>query len=353
MPSFDPNNFSDGISQAEWKMLSEDDHHPLVSKVTESLYPSGSTIKPSMALALLNAGINREEHVFCSGSYPVGNHVFHCDQHHGAVNMTDAVVKSCDIYFYEMCRRVGADKLAPMIHHVGFGEKFDLPFTTQRYGTVPDPQWLEQKYHREWQIYDTINMSIGQGYVLINPMQLAVMASRISTGRRVIPRLLKAKPIQPQPLMEIDEDHLNFIRSAMEGVVDHGTAAGSKLPLDGITMAGKTGTAQVHRLGANERGGHTAALWSLRDHSLFVAFAPARDPHYAASAIIEHGGFGASVAAPLIRDTLLFLFDKEKALQNLAAFEQGLGGTLDERIVRKTAAWRQANGLPPLPAKQA
>ncbi len=353
MPSFDPNNFSDGISQAEWKMLSEDDHHPLVSKVTESLYPSGSTIKPSMALALLNAGVNRDEHVYCSGSYPVGNHVFHCDQHHGAVNMTDAVVKSCDIYFYEMCRRVGADKLAPMIHHVGFGEKFDLPFTTQRYGTVPDPQWLEQKYHREWQIYDTINMSIGQGYVLINPMQLAVMASRISTGRRVLPRLLKSQPAKPQPAMEIDQDHLNFIRRAMEGVVDHGTAAGSKLPLDGITMAGKTGTAQVHRLGANERGGHTAALWSLRDHSLFVAFAPANDPHYAAAAIIEHGGFGASVAAPLIRDTLLFLFDKEKALQNLAAFEQGLGGTLDQRIARKTAQWRQANGLPPLPAKQA
>ncbi len=353
MPSFNPNNFSDGISQAEWKMLSQDDHTPLVSKVTESLYPSGSTIKPSMALALLNAGIDRDEHVFCSGSYPYGNHVFHCDQRHGSVNMTDAIVKSCDIYFYEMCRRAGADKLAPMIHHVGFGEKFDLPFATQRYGTVPDPQWLEQKYHREWQVYDTINMSIGQGYILINPLQLAVMASRISTGRRVVPRLLKSKPLAPQAQLEIDQDHLNFIRRAMEGVVDHGTAAGAKLPLDGIRMAGKTGTAQVHKLGADERGGRTAALWRLRDHSLFVAFAPADNPQYAAAAIMEHGGFGAAVAAPLIRDTLLFLWDKQKALQNLAAFEQGIGGPLEQRIARKTAAWRAANGLPPLPAQQA
>jgi penicillin-binding protein 2 len=252
-----------------------------------------------------------------------------------------------------MCRRVGADKLAPMVRSVGFGEKFDLPFDNQRYGTVPDPQWLEHKYHREWQIYDTINMSIGQGYVLINPLQLATMASRISTGRRVVPRLLKSQKIVPQTQLEIDQDHLHFIREAMKGVVDHGTAAGSKLPLDNIQMAGKTGTAQTHRLGAHERGNYTASQWSLRDHSLFAAFAPADDPRYAVGAIVEHGGFGAAVAAPLVRDTLLYLFDKQKALVNLNTFEQSIGGTLEERIARKTAAWRAANGLPPLPPQQA
>ncbi|MEO5772572.1 MAG: penicillin-binding protein 2 [Sphingomicrobium sp.] len=350
MPSFDPNQFSDGISTNEWKMLSNDDHLPLVDKTTESLYPSGSTIKPIMALALLNAGINRNERVFCSGSYPLGNHVFHCDARHGAVNMTDAVVKSCDIYFYEMCRRAGADKLSPMIRSVGFGEKFDLPFS-QRYGTVPDPAWLQRKYHREWQIYDTINMSIGQGYVLINPLQLAVMASRISTGRRVMPRLLASKPVAPQPHLAIDADHLNFIRQAMEGVVDHGTAAGSKLPLENVRMAGKTGTAQTHNLAAHERGNYTASQWSLRDHSLFAGFAPADNPRYAVGAIIEHGGFGAAVAAPLVRDTLLFLFDRQKAIAALHSFEESIGGPLDQRLARKTAVWRAANGLPPLPAK--
>ncbi|HEX3424272.1 MAG TPA: penicillin-binding protein 2 [Sphingomicrobium sp.] len=354
MPSFNPNNFSDGISQAEWKMLSQDDHLPLVDKVLESLYPSGSTIKPSMAMALLNAGIDRTQRVNCTGSYPLGNHVFHCDKRHGLLDMNGAIVHSCDIYFYEMCRRVGADKLAPMVRSMGFGEKFDLPFDNQRYGTIPDPEWMMRKYHRQWQTYDTINMSIGQGMVLINPLQLATMASRISTGRRVVPRLLKNKPIAPQPPLAVDQDHLNFIRTAMAGVVDHGTAAAAKLPIPGIQMAGKTGTAQVHKLGANERGGHENSLWKLRDHSLFAAFAPADNPRYAVGAILEHGGFGAAVAAPLVRDTFLFLFNKEMALQNLATFEQSIGGTLDERMARKTAAWREANGLPPLPAtKQA
>jgi penicillin-binding protein 2 len=353
MPSFNPNNFSDGISTNEWKMLSGDDHLPLVDKALESLYPSGSTIKPSMAMALLNAGIDRKQKVNCTGSYPLGNHVFHCDKRHGPVDMDAAIVHSCDIYFYDMCRRVGANKLAPMIRSMGFGEKFDLPFDNQRYGTVPDPQWMMRKYHREWQTYDTINMSIGQGMVLINPMQLAVMAARLATGKRVLPRLLKNKPIAPQAHLEVDADHLTFIRQAMANVVDHGTAAAAKLPLNGIQMAGKTGTAQTHRLSDAERGNYTAALWKLRDHSLFMGFVPFNEPRYAAAAIVEHGGFGAAVAAPLIRDTLLFLYDKDKARANLQAFEQSIGGTLEERIARKTAAWRSANGLPPLPAAKA
>jgi penicillin-binding protein 2 len=353
MPSFDPNNFSDGISKNEWKMLSGDDHLPLVDKALESLYPSGSTIKPSMAMALLNAGIDRKQRVNCTGSYPLGNHVFHCDKRHGPVDMDAAIVHSCDIYFYDMCRRVGAEKLAPMVRSMGFGEKFDLPFDNQSYGTVPDPEWMMRKYHRQWQTYDTINMSIGQGMVLINPLQLAVMASRLATGKRVVPRLLKSKPVVSQTQLAVDADHLNFIRSAMAGVVDHGTAAAAKLPLDGIQMAGKTGTAQTHRLSASERGNYTAALWKLRDHSLFMGFVPFNNPRYAAAAIVEHGGFGAAVAAPLVRDTLLFLYDRQRAIQALNVFEQSIGGTLAERATRKTAGWRTANGLPPLPTTQA
>ncbi|HEX7929949.1 MAG TPA: penicillin-binding protein 2 [Sphingomicrobium sp.] len=353
MPSFDPNNFSDGISKNEWKMLSGDDHLPLVDKALESLYPSGSTIKPSMAMALLNAGIDRTERVNCTGSYPLGNHVFHCDKRHGPVDMTRAIEQSCDIYFYEMCRRVGAEKLAPMVRSMGFGEKFDLPFDNQRYGTIPDPDWMLRKYHRQWQTYDTINMSIGQGMVLINPMQLAVMASRLATGKRVMPRLLKNKPVVPQQQLAVDADHLNFIRTAMAGVVEHGTAAAAKLPLPGIQMAGKTGTAQTHNLSASERGNYTAALWKLRDQSLFMGFVPFDNPRYAAGAIVEHGGFGSAVAAPLIRDTLTFLYDRKKAIASLQAFEQSIGGTLVERTKHKAAAWRSANGLPPLAAEKA
>jgi len=353
MPSFDPNTFSDGISQAEWKMLSGDDHLPLVDKALQSLYPSGSTIKPSMAMALLNAGVDRKQIVVCNGAFQLGNHTFHCDKHHGPMNMDSAVVHSCDVYFYSMCLRVGAEKLSPMVRSMGFGEKFDLPFDNQRYGTIPDPEWMMRKYHRKWQGYDTVNMSIGQGMVLINPMQLAVMASRLATGKRVMPRLLKTKPMVPQAQLAVDADHLDFIRKAMWGVVDHGTAAAAKLPLNGIQMAGKTGTAQTHNLSASERGNYTAANWKLRDHSLFMAFVPFDNPRYAVGTIVEHGGFGAAVAAPLVRDTITFLYDRNKAIDALHAFESSIGGTLEEREIRKTAAWRAANGYPPLPAAQA
>jgi penicillin-binding protein 2 len=256
--------------------------------------------------------------------------------------MDAAVVHSCDIYFYEMCRRVGAEKLAPMVRSMGFGEKFDLPFDNQRYGTVPDPQWMMRKYHREWQTYDTINMSIGQGMVLINPLQLAVMASRLATGKRVVPRLLKNKPVVQQEHLAVDADHLDFIRNAMAGaaLITARRPARSCRSMD--PDGGKTGTAQTHRLSDAERGDYTAALWKLRDHSLFMAFVPFNNPRYAAAAIVEHGGFGAAVAAPLIRDTLLFLYDKQKAIAALHVFEASIGGTLEERLARKTASWRSA-----------
>ncbi len=357
MPSFNPNNFSDGISANEWKMLSQDDHLPLVDKVLEALYPSGSTIKPLMALALLKAGVDPKRIVVCNRAYPVGNHVFHCDQRHGPVALEDAVIKSCDIYFYDSCRRVGAEALAPIIKEMGFGEKFDMPFDFQRFGTVPDPEWMLRKYHREWQTYDTINMSIGQGNVLINPLQLAVAAARVASGRTLRPRLLKNEKVHKARPLEIDPEHLEFVRRAMGGVVERGTAAGSKLPLDNVKMAGKTGTAQVRRITMAERAGgvrsNESLAWRMRDHSLFMAFAPVENPRYAAAAIMEHGGFGAQVAAPLVRDTLLYLFDRQKALTALSVYEQSIGGTLEERVARKTAAWRTANGLPPLPTKEA
>jgi penicillin-binding protein 2 len=356
MPSFDPNAFTDGISSNEWKMLSQDDHLPLVDKVLEGLYPSGSTIKPLMALALLKAGVDPKRIVVCNRAYPLGNHVFHCDARHGPVNMEDAVVRSCDIYFYDTCRRVGVGAFAPLIKEMGFGEKFDMPFDFQRYGTVPDPEWMRRKYHRDWQTYDTINMSIGQGNVLINPLQLAVAAARVASGHQVLPRLLRQRGEPRFTPIDVPPEHLQFVRSAMGGVMERGTAAASKLPLESVKMAGKTGTAQVRRITMAERAGgvlsNESLAWKMRDHSLFMAFAPVENPRYAAAAIIEHGGFGAQVAAPLVRDTLLFLFDKQKALAALNTFEQGLGGTLAERVVRKNAAWRSANGLPPLPASQ-
>jgi penicillin-binding protein 2 len=197
-----------------------------------------------------------------------------------------------------------------MVQYLGYGEKFDLPIPIQRFGTMPNPKWLKKKYDREWQGYDSANTSIGQGYVLVNPMQLAVMPARLASGKLLKPRLLMAEKGQPAPNLYADPAHLEFVRKAMAAVVNgSGTAVASKLPLEGIQMAGKTGTAQVFRLG--ERGHQSN--WALRDHALFIAFAPADKPRFAIGCIIEHGGFGASAAAPIVRDSMTFLFDQQKA----------------------------------------
>jgi len=245
-----------------------------------------------------------------------------------------------------------------MARQLGFGESFDLPFSSQRYGTVPDPEWLMRRYKRKWEIYDTINMSIGQGNVLVNPLQLAVMAGRIASGRHIMPRLMPSQKLPVPRAIDVNPEHLEFVRLAMGGVVNNpnGTAGAVRLPLENIQMAGKTGTAQVRRISMGERnsGGvrsNESLNWKIRDHSLFVAFAPVENPRYCAASVIEHGGFGSQVAAPLVRDTLLYLFDKPKGLAALDAFEASIGGPLDQRIAAKTAAWRSANGLPPVPTK--
>jgi penicillin-binding protein 2 len=227
-----------------------------------------------------------------------------------------------------------------MVHYLGYGQEFDLPIPTQRYGTMPNPEWLERKYHRKWQGYDSANTSIGQGYVLVNPLRLAVMPARLASGKLLQPRLLMASPPKPAPAVDATPEQLEIIRKAMAAVVNgSGTAVASKLPLDGIQMAGKTGTAQVFRLG--ERGHQSN--WALRDHALFIAFAPADKPRYAIGCIIEHGGFGASAAAPIVRDSMTYLFDQQKAWDVLEPLEKQWGGTLAERNARQLAAFKAAS----------
>lgn len=354
MPAYDPNSFSDGISHNEWAMMAEDEKHPLINKVLQGLYPSGSTIKPLMSMAFLEAGIDPKARVVCNGSYRVGNAIFHCDKRrgHGPVDMHDAIVKSCDIYFYHTSRQAGPEIIASMARRMGLGQKFDLPVPSQRFGTVPDPDWMMRKHHRKWETYDTINMSIGQGNVLVNPLQLAVMAARIASGVTIQPRLLQNTHMPAAPAMPVTYDHLAFVREAMSGVVNsgQGTASGAKLPVDGVLLAGKTGTAQVRRITMGERAGgvrsNESLAWRMRDHSLFVCFAPADNPRYACAVVVEHGGWGASVAAPAARDVLTYLYDKDKAMVALAALEEKWGGTIEERMARRSAAWRQANTAP-------
>jgi penicillin-binding protein 2 len=337
MPAFDPNSFSEGIGQTEWKMLSANDHIPLLNKVSQGLYPSGSTIKPAMALAFLQQGIDPKRRVVCPGGYQIGNRYFRCDAVHGSMDMHSAIERSCNTYFWATGLITDPEKTTEMVNTLGYGQQFDLPLPSQRFGTMPSPKWLEKKYHRKWQGYDSANTSIGQGYVLINPLQLAVMPARLAAGKLLQPRLLMGQKRNPAPDINADPKHLEIIRSAMAAVVNgSGTAVASKLALDGVLMAGKTGTAQVFRLG--ERG-HQGA-WALRDHALFIAFAPADKPRYAIGCIIEHGGFGASAAAPIVRDTMTYLFDQQKAWAALEPLEKQWGGTLAERNARQLAAFK-------------
>jgi penicillin-binding protein 2 len=343
MPAYDPNSFSDGIGRTEWRMLSEDERHPLTNKALNSLFPPGSTIKPMNALALQAAGVDPDETVFCPGGYRLGNRFFRCLGRHGTVNMRRAIAKSCNTYFYAMGHRVGYDRIAEMAKRLGLGQKFDLPVVSQSYGTVPDSAWKARKYKEnrriverpDWTASDTLNASIGQGFLILNPLQLAVMASRIASGRDVQPNLIGVRK-DPAPLLGLPPEHLDTVRGGMWEVVNgDGTAGASRLQVPGVMMCGKTGTAQVRKIVGSQRG--QSGDWKYRDHGLFVFFAPYENPRYAGSVVIEHGLGGARAAAPVAKDVLTYLFDPERAWASLNALEQQWGGTLLERTARRQA----------------
>ena len=353
MPAFDPNSFSRGISHDEWDMLAADDHLPLLNKTLQGLYPPGSTVKPMNALALLEAGVSPDEHVVCSGAMRVGNSFFHCWRHqgHGAIDMHRAVQQSCDIYFYQMARRVGTQTLAGMAKRLGLGEKSPLPFTSQRFGTVPDPAWKLHKYNKAWTVSDTLNSAIGQGYTLVNPLQLAVAASRIASGKALVPRIVHRTTDRAPAPLGVSEAHLRIVRDAMGAVVGPGgTAGAARIQVPGVAMGGKTGSAQVRHISMADRAaGRAKALgdsgaWRLRDHGLFVAFAPVEQPRFAVGIILEHAGHGAT-AAQMARDAITYLYDPERALATLAKLQPGWGGDIATRMGRQREAWRSAQDV--------
>jgi penicillin-binding protein 2 len=349
MPSFDPNSFSDGIGSVEYSMLRDDERVPLRNKVLKGLYPPGSTVKPMVSMALMAQGVDPEETVFCGGGLRVGNRVFGCwnRRGHGAVNMAKGIYQSCDVYFYAMAQRVGMDPIAAMARRCGMGQEFPLPVISQFYGTVPDPAWKEKKYGREWQTFDTVNATIGQGYMLANPLQLAVMASRIATGHHVMPRLtLDTKP-QGFDRIDFPSEQVDYVRRAMSDVVNGpGTAGRARLPIPDVLIAGKTGTAQVVSLSKSDG---KSGPWKYRDHGLFIFFAPFDKPKYAGAVVIEHGG-GSGAAYPIARDVMTFLFDPQKGLEALYALEKQWGGTAQQRLDAKYAAYAAAAGETVKPA---
>jgi penicillin-binding protein 2 len=356
MPAYDPNSFSDGISHLEWDMLSDNDHVPLMNKVTQGLYPPGSTVKPMNSLALLHAGVSPDDRVVCSGALRVGTGVFHCHKRggHGPIDMKNAIAQSCDIYFYEMARRVGYDRIAPVAKTLGMGQQFDLPLATQRYGTVPDSEWKQRKYHKDWTVADSLNASIGQGYVLANSLQLAVMAGRLASGRALQPSLLADHIVHDAPSLPFSSENLETVREGMWKVVNGGgTGGAARMQVPGVALAGKTGTAQVRRITMAERRSgvlkNGQLPFKLRDHALFIGFAPADNPRYALGIALEHNGHTVrNLDTPMIaRDIMTYMFDKERAMAMLAEIEPTWGGDIETRMAAEEAAYREAQNPPP------
>ena len=328
-PTFDPNLFVRGISVADYRGLTENTYRPLASKSVQGAYPPGSTFKMITALAALDAGIvEPDETVYCPGHLEVADRKFHCWKRagHGQVDLQNSLKQSCDVYYYDLALKVGIENISAMAQRFGLGVRHDVPMSAVAEGLTPTKTWKRRVHDKEWVIGDTVNASIGQGYMLASPLQLAVMAARIATGQEISPRLIKSvngveTPSGMGPALGIDPLHLQKMRRAMYDVVNdrRGTAYASRIIADNMRMAGKTGTSQVRNITAAERARGVTSNedlpWERRDHALFVNFAPFDKPKYAVAVIVEHGGSGSAAAAPIARDiTLQALYAGEPPL---------------------------------------
>lgn len=317
-PTFDPNLFVEGISVADYGELTGDDHRPLAAKSVQGTYPPGSTFKMITALAALEEGIiGFDDTVYCPGHMEISNRRFHCWKRggHGQMNLVQALRESCDVYFYDIALQVGIDKMSEVAAKFGIGEKFDLPLSGVARGLNPSREWKNSVRGEDWVVGDTANASIGQGFVLASPLQLAVMTARLATGKAVPPRLVKSingveQPIAEAPRLDISPTHLAEVQRGMYAVSNHrrGTAYSKRIIEDEYRMAGKTGTSQVRNITAAERARGVTRNedlpWNRRDHGLFVNYAPFENPKIAVAVVVEHGS-GSKAATPIGRDITL------------------------------------------------
>ena len=318
-PSFDPNLFVRGISNLDYSILTSNDHRPLANKVVQGVYPPGSTFKMMTALAALEAGvIDMDTRISCRGYIEMGSRKAHCWKRggHGTVDLTRSLAESCDVFYYEVALKVGIDKIAAMCKRFGLGQRHELPMSAISEGTIPNKDWMLEKHGQDWRMGDTINAAIGQGYVLASPLQLAVMVARIASGKVVLPRVVRSVGGKDVDLaaaapIGLDGSLLRAVRGGMFEVINNqrGTAYSARIADETMLWAGKSGTSQVRNISAAEREtgvvGNDALPWKRRDHALFVGFAPAEAPRYSVAVVVEHGGGGSSVAAPIARDAIL------------------------------------------------
>ncbi|HYC12904.1 MAG TPA: penicillin-binding protein 2 [Stellaceae bacterium] len=327
VPAYDPAAFAAGLTSAMWRDLIENPFNPLSNKAISGAYAPGSTFKPMVALAALESGLaTPDTHVTCPGHFQLGDAVFHCWRKggHGTLDMRGGIKNSCDVYFFEMARRIGIDRIAAMAKRFGFGGTLGIDVPGERTGLIPTRDWKLATYGIPWQQGETISCGIGQSYVTTTPLQLATMTSRLVTSRAIVPRLTReagvmteeSEPVRPTfaPLGVAARD-MALVLDGMNAVVNEqgGTAFGARIKDPLMAMGGKSGTSQVRHITQAERDRGLPkpkeVPWKERDHALFVSFAPVSAPRYVCAVVVEHGsaegGGGSAVAAPICRDVLI------------------------------------------------
>ncbi len=336
-PSFDPSLFNSGVSQAQWVEWTRNRRAPLINKAAAGLYPPGSTFKMVVALAGLESKVmGPADRITCPGHLDVGDTRFHCwnKRGHGSLDMRGGLKNSCDVFFYEVARRTGIDRVAAMANQLGIGVDLDIELPGARKGLMPNRAWSRTQ-GRAWNIGDTISCGIGQGYIQTTPLALATYAARIASGRALQPHLTRSiggvvqKGAMPTdwPVLDLSERWLHLVREGMWAVVNEsgGTAPIARINLPGMQMAGKTGSSQVRRVTREQRehGYNSAKLpWEFRPHALFVCYAPYDAPRYAVAVVVEHGNAGAAAAAPLGRDIMIDVLTRDPATRPDAPAQQ-------------------------------
>jgi penicillin-binding protein 2 len=316
-PAFDPNWFAGGIDSKRWKKISTSPNFPLQNRCLSGQYPPGSVFKIVVALAGLEEGvIDPEEEVLCNGVYYLGNRSYRCwrKQGHGRVSLHRALRESCDVYFYKMGQRLGVTRIAEYATRLGLGKSTGIDPLQEKRGLVPTHDWKMRKYGVPWQPGETVSLSIGQSFILVTPIQMANLIAAVFNGGVLYQPQLTQKVLSPQgetlfqstPVVAgksgISPEHLRRVQKALIGVVNEPHGTGGRCKLKGVTVAGKTGTAQVVALATEDALSESGELpEEFRDHAWFVAIAPAEAPRIAVSVILEHSGHGGRVAAPVAK----------------------------------------------------
>jgi penicillin-binding protein 2 len=319
-PSFDPNVFARGIRADEWRHLLSDPLKPLNNRGIQGQYPPGSTFKIVVATAALDEGvINPFTRIHCGGGVQFGNHYFRCWKKggHGSMNVHQALVQSCDVFFYQVAQRLGVDAIARYARAFGLGAPTGIALEHEQAGIIPDSAWKRQRFKQPWYAGETLSVAIGQGYVTTTPLQMANLIATVAVGKHFTPRYVShvetpdgevvySDPAEVRGELGVRDTTLRQVREALRDVVARGT--GKKAQLRNIEVAGKTGTSQVVTLGKERVKAHRLPRHH-RDHAWFVAYAPVDDPQIAVATLVEHAeGGGGAVAAPITQQVMETFF---------------------------------------------